>query len=175
MGAPGYGANINYYFTKPESGRIGYEVYVKANPREEGWTQYINPDPNAYLWGWGGILFGEDGYMRTTQTSTQYPDYAEIQPAGDQWYKVKSEMDVVTGETWIWLNDNLVANGITPFDTGTVINPDSYKGINGVQFGDCSWYESRSPPIYQSTPTYFDDFKVYTVNPNGGQAGLWYL
>lgn len=158
-GAPGWGANINYYFTKPESGRIGYELYVKANPEEEGWTQYINPDPAAYEWGWGwgGILFDENGYMRTTQTSTQYPEYAEVQHSGDQWYKVKSEMDVTTGKTWIWLNDNLVANGITPFDSGTVINPDSYKGINGVQFGDCSWYESPS------TATYFDDFKLYTV------------
>jgi hypothetical protein len=64
-------------------------------------------------------------------------------------------MDVETGATWIWLDDELVADGITPANAGRE-NPDAYKGIRGVIFGDCSWYESPS------TPTYFDDFRFYT-------------
>ena len=158
-GASGWGANIDYYFTMPESGRIGYEVYIKANPKEEGSTQFMNPEGATWGWGWAGIGFDENGNINAPASSTAN-SYNESQPVGDQWYKVKSEMDVITGAIWIWLNDVLVVDGKTPAELGKE-NPDAYKGIRAITFNDASWYENPSTPIY------IDDFKLYTVNPIG--------
>jgi hypothetical protein len=147
-GNPGWCGNIVYDFEKPECGRIGYEVWLKANPKEEGWVQFVNPEGAQWSWGWGGVQFNQEGYIGAEGGYTK----AHTE---DKWYKVRAEMDVETGATWIWLDDELVTDGITPAMAGRE-NPDAYKGIRGVIFGDCSWYESPS------TPTYFDDFRFYT-------------
>lgn len=160
-----WGASVIYPLTQPESGRIGYEVYIKANPTEEASAQYLNTDATTWGWGWAGVGFGRDGYIRAPATSTP-TGYQKLQPDGDQWYKVKSEMDVVTGETWIWLDDELVVDGKTPAEMGKT-SPDAYKGINAITFTDSSWYENPS------SPTYYDDFTVYTATP--APADNWYL
>jgi hypothetical protein len=88
-------------------------------------------------------------------------------------YKVRAELDVESGACWIWLDDELVTDGRTPAEEG-IANPDAYKGIRGVTFVDCSWHENPS------TPTYFDDFRFYIVQPsalvvaeaNGPYVGL---
>ena len=163
-GRYGYCTNVHYYFNKPESGRIGYEVWVKANPKEEGFVQFVNPDGGD--WGWGGVVFDQDGYITA-------PGGYKKAHTEDKWYKVKAEMDVTTGACWVWLDDELVTNGITPAQDGKA-NPDAFNGIRGVNFGDCSWYESPSTPIY------FDDFVLYVesnrppsipVMPSGCSSG----
>ncbi|MCJ7442951.1 MAG: hypothetical protein MUO26_00205 [Methanotrichaceae archaeon] len=153
-GTPGWSSNVYYYFNKPETGRIGFEVMAKANPNEEGWIQFINPEGSEWGWGWGGVLFDSDGYIKAPATSSN--PYKKIQ-SEDKWYKVRSEMDVKTGACWVWIDDELVVNGVTPAEAGRE-NPDAYKGIRCVAFGDNSWYEDPS------TPTYFDDLTIYTVS-----------
>jgi hypothetical protein len=143
-------ANVHYYFTKPKSGRIGYEVMVRANPKEEGFVQFVNPEAEAWTWGWGGVVFDQNGYITAPGGYKRLQDY-------DKWYKIRAEMDVATGACWIWLDDELITNGIAPAEDGRE-NPEAYKGIRGITMGDCSWYETPS------TPTYFDDFKFYIVN-----------
>jgi PKD repeat protein len=154
-GAPHWGANIDYYFNMPESGRIGFEVYLKANSKDEGSAQFMNPEGAAWGWGWAGIGFDENGNISIPASSTS-KSFKMLQPPGDQWYKVRSEMDVVTGATWIWVNNILYVDGETPSEMGKV-NPDAYKGIRAITFNDASWYE------HPSTPIYIDDFKLYTV------------
>jgi len=154
-GAPHWGANIDYYFNMPESGRIGFEVYLKANSKDEGSAQFLNPEGATWGWGWAGIGFDENGNISIPASSTSN-SYKMLQPPGDQWYQVRSEMDVVTGATWIWVNNILYVDGETPSEMGKV-NPDAYKGIRAITFNDASWYE------HPSTPIYIDDFKLYTV------------
>lgn len=151
-GTNGYCANVHYYFDKPDSGRIGYDVWVKANPKEEGVVQFVNPEGGPWTWGWGGIAFNQDGNI------TAPGGYKKLHTE-DKWYKVKAEMDVITGACWVWLDDELVTNGITPAQDG-VANPDAFKGIRGITLVDCSWNENPS------TPTYFDDFMFYVVESN---------
>jgi hypothetical protein len=62
-GCPSWCSNVHYYFTKPETGRIGYQVWVKANPKEEAVVQFVNPEGATWSWGWGGIVFNQDGYI----------------------------------------------------------------------------------------------------------------
>jgi len=148
-GRPSWCSNVHYYFTKPESGRIGYQVWVKANPKEEGGVQFVNPEGATWSWGWGGISFNQDGYI------TAPGGFKRLHNV-DKWYQVRAEMDVESGACWIWLDDELVTDGITPAEDG-IVNPDAYKGVRGVIFLDCSWYENPSTPIY------FDDFRFYIV------------
>jgi PKD repeat protein len=157
-GAPGRGANIDYYFNMPQSGRIGFEVYLKANPKEEGSAQFFNPEGAPWGWGWAGIGFDENGNINIPASfaSNLSNSSKMYQPSGEQWYHVKSEMDVVTGATWIWVNGILYVDGKTPSELGRE-NPDAYKGIRAITFNDASWYENPSTPIY------IDDFKLYTV------------
>jgi hypothetical protein len=149
-GRPNWCSNVHYYFVKPQKGIIGYEVRVRANPKEEGFVQFVNPEGGPWTWGWCGVGFDQDGYITA-------PGGFKRICFDDKWYKVKAEMDVETGACWIWLDDELITDGITPVADGKV-NPEAYKGIRGVLFGDCSWYENPS------TPTYFDDFKFYTLD-----------
>ncbi|OPY53985.1 MAG: PKD domain protein [Methanosaeta sp. PtaU1.Bin112] len=154
-GAPNWGANIDYYFNMPESGRIGFDVYLRANSKDEGSAQFFNPEGATWGWGWAGIGFDENGNISIPASSTSN-SYKMLQPPGDQWYQVRSEMDVATGATWIWVNDILFVDGKTPSEMGYV-NPEAYKGIRAITFNDASWYE------HPSTPIYIDDFKLYTV------------
>jgi hypothetical protein len=148
-GKPNWGASIFYYFTKPEHGKVGYEIMVKANPMEEGQVQLNNPDAGAWTWGWAQLGFDKDGYIVSEGGFKR----AHTE---DRWYKVKAEMDIDTGACWIWLDDELIVDGLTPQEA-EVQNPDAYKGIRAFAFGDPSFYENPS------TPTYFDDLRVYTV------------
>ena len=148
-GKPSWCSNVHYYFSKPNCGRIGYQVWVKANPREEGGVQFVNPEGATWSWGWGGVTFNQEGYITAPGGFKRLHEL-------NRWYKVRAEMDVESGACWIWLDDELVTDGITPAEEG-IANPDAYKGVRGVIFLDCSWYENPS------TPTYFDDFRFYTV------------
>jgi PKD repeat protein len=146
-GVPGWCANVHYYFEKTRNGRIGYEVLVKANPKEEGWIAFVNPEGATWTWSWCSCSFDKGGFIKC-------PGGFKKIHSEDRWYKVRAEMDVKTGACWMWLDDQLVTNGVTPCEEG-VDNPSAYTGIRGVVFGDCS---GREEP---STPTYFDDFKFF--------------
>lgn len=155
-GSPGWGANIYYPVEKPEKGRIGFEVWVKANPKEEGWAQFVSTTGSYWGWGWAGVGFDSEGNINAPATAPNV--YKNPQPDADNWYNVRSEVDVETGACWAWIDDELVVNGVTPADAGRD-TPDAYQTIDVMGIGDSSWYESPS------TPTYFDDFRLYFVPP----------
>ncbi|MEA2045939.1 MAG: hypothetical protein U9N48_05380, partial [Euryarchaeota archaeon] len=123
---------------------------------EEGWVQFVNPEGGPWSWGWGGVGFNSEGYIKA-------PGGFRKAHVEDRWYKVRAELDVETGACWVWLDDELVTDGVTPYEDD-VENPDAYKGIRGVILGDGSWHETPS------TPTYFDDFKFY-IN-SASEAGV---
>ncbi len=157
-GQPNWGANIYYPIANmPEKGRIGFEVWVKANPKDEGWAQFVSTTGSTWGWGWGGVSFDSEGYINAPATAPSI--FRILQSAGDKWCKVRSEMDVETGACWVWIDDNLVVNGVTPAEVGRD-SPDAFKTIDVVGIGDSSWYENPS------TPTYFDDFRFYTRLPD---------
>lgn len=130
-GSPGWCSNVHYYFEKPKSGRIGYEVWVKANPKEEEWVSFVNPEGATWTRGWCGCGFDEKGYIKCLG------GFKKIH-SEDRWYKVRAEMNVETGACWVWLDDQLVTKGVTPEEEG-VENSSAYTGIRGVIFGGLFW------------------------------------
>jgi len=147
-GQPGWSANVQKLFTS-SSEVIGYEAYVRTDRAFAKIAQVCFWNREALTWGkrFAQVNFYDNGEVYTEPVSGGGGIFLQNYEA-NRWYKVRVVIDKTTETYNVWIDDVLVAEDISIWDTNQIEAIELESGHAGIKayFDDVKVFEGVSPP-----------------------------